>query len=217
MGNLTTTLLTAGGAMQAYAQAFSTIGNNIANANTPGYADQTTPMVARPFDPASGLGGGVIAGTLESARSEYLERNVWNQQQGLGYAQQTVQDLSQVQPLFDVTDNNGVSGSMDAFFNSFSDLSVNPNDPVEGQSVIAAAGQVVQAFHQNAAGIEQTLSNVQSQTSDAVATIQPVGQPDRGTEYAVPIRPGRPQPTPGWTRRSIRPWSRFPKWPTSPS
>jgi len=171
MGNLLTSLLNSTGALRVYGQVFDTIQNNISNANTPDYATQTLPMVALPFDPANGISGGVEAGPMQSSRSEYLEQNVRNQQQALGFAQQEVQDLGQVQPLFDLSSSSGVPGALNAFFNSFSQLSVNPNDPVSRQAVITQAGLVAQAFNQNATGIQQVSDNVNSETSDAVAQI----------------------------------------------
>lgn len=171
MGGISATLLNSANTLQVYDQVFSTIENNITNANTPGYASQQIPIEAMPFDPAEGITGGVEAGPMQSSRSEYLEQNVRNQQQLLGSAQQTVQDLTQVQSSFDVADNGGVSGLMDAFFNSFSQLGVNPNDPTERQNVLLAAGQVVQAFNENAAGIQQAAANVKSESSDAVTQI----------------------------------------------
>ena len=171
MGNLLTSLLNSTGALQVYGREFNTIENNIANANTPGYAAQDLPLVALPFDLANALTGGVGTGPMLSSRSEYLEQSVRNQQQQLGFAQQQVQDLGQVQPLFDLTSGAGVAGALSALFNSFSQLAVNPNDAVARQSVIAQAGQVAQAFNQNALGIQQVSNNADSQMRDNVTQI----------------------------------------------
>jgi flagellar hook-associated protein 1 FlgK len=190
MGNLFTSLLNSAGALHVYGQVFNTVGNNITNANTPGYVEQNTPMEALPFDLANGLTGGVVAGPMQSARSEYLEQNVRNQQQSLGYAQQTVQDLSQVQPLFNLTGNYGVPTALNAFFDSFSQLSVNPSDPVERQSVITAAGQVAQGFNQNASGIQQVSRSVDSETSGSVATINQIASQIAALNSQLQADPG---------------------------
>jgi flagellar hook-associated protein 1 len=171
MGNLLASLLNSTGALEVYGRAFTTIENNVTNANTPGYAKQDLALEARPFDPANGITGGVLAGPLQSSRSEYLEQNVRNQQQGLGFAQQQTQDLGQVQPLFDVTSTFGVPGALNAFFNSLSQLSVNPNDAVARESVIAQAGGVAQALNQNAIGIQQVAASADNQTRGNVAQI----------------------------------------------
>jgi flagellar hook-associated protein 1 FlgK len=171
MGSLLTSVLNSTGALQVYGREFNTIENNITNANTPGYAKQDISLEALPFDPANGLAGGVAAGPMLNSRSEYLEQNVRNQQQILGFAQQQAQDLGQVQTLFDLTSSSGVPGALNSFFNSFSQLAVNPNDAVSRASVIAQAGQIAQAFNQNAIGIQQVSANADSQTRDDVAQI----------------------------------------------
>jgi len=131
-------------------------------------------LVSLPFDPATGLAGGIGAGPLVSSRSEYLEQQVRNQQELLGSAQQKAGDLNQVQSLFDPTATNGVAGNLNSFFNSFSQLSVNPNDPVERQAVITAAGQVAESFNATANGLAQASSNADQETTAAVATINQI-------------------------------------------
>jgi flagellar hook-associated protein 1 FlgK len=171
MGNILTNLLNSAGALSTYTRAFDVIQNNITNANTPGYATQDQSLQAASFDPAHGVGGGVIAGPLISSRSDYLELDVRNQQQLLGNAQQRASDLGQVQPLFSLSTTAGISNDLNNLFNSFSDLSVNPNDAESRQSVLDAAGQVAQSFNQTATGIAQVAGNVATGTTNSVAQI----------------------------------------------
>jgi len=174
MGSLSATLLNSAGALSVYTKEFNVIQNNITNANTPGYADQNLALQAMPFNPEEGGEGGVMAAGLISSRSEYLDQNVRNQQQLLGSSQQTAADLGQIQPLFDPNSTSGVAGTLSNFFNSFSQLSVNPNDESARQSVITAAGQVAQSFNRVSTGIEQVSSNVESQTTSTVAQINQI-------------------------------------------
>jgi len=171
MGNISTSLLNATNTLEVFGRVFNTIQNNIGNANTPGYVRQEQSLEALPFDPSVGLAGGVIPGPLLSARNEYLEQNIRNQQELLGAAQQKSQDLGQVAPLFDLTSSYGVSSAFNKFFDSFSQLAVNPNDSVARQSVIDAAGQVAQSFNRTAVGISQISTNLDNQTRDAVASV----------------------------------------------
>ena len=124
-----------------------------------------------PFQPEQGLVGGVTAGPLVSSRNEYLEQSVRTQQSLLGSATQKVTDLGQVQPLFDLTSTSGIDSSLNNFFNSFSQLSVNPNDTVSRQSVISAAGQVASSIQTTAAGITQVSTNITAQTTSVVTQI----------------------------------------------
>lgn len=171
MGSLSTALMNSAGALQVYDAVFNTIENNITNANTPGYVRQDLTLVSGQFDPASGLFDGIVAGPLVSARSTYLDHAVRSQTEQLGSAQQQASDLAQVQPLFDTTGQSGVPGALTSFFNSVSQLSVNPNDEPSRQNVITAAQDVAQQFRQNAVGIQQASGNVDIETSGTVSSV----------------------------------------------
>jgi flagellar hook-associated protein 1 FlgK len=171
MSSLFTSLLNSTNALQVYDRAFNVIENNISNANTPGYVTQDQSLIAAPFNPAEGVSGGVIAGPVLSARSQFLEQSVRNQQEALGSSQQRATDLAQLQPLFDTTGASGVPGALSNFFNSISQLGVSPNNAVSRQNVLAAAGQAATAFNQNAIGITQASTNLNNETNGAVANI----------------------------------------------
>jgi flagellar hook-associated protein 1 FlgK len=168
MGGLLSAVLSSAGALSVFNQEFTTISNNIANANTPGYADQNLALVAQSTEDST---GGVMSAGLISSRSEYLEQNVRNQQTLLGSSQQMTSDLGQIQPLFNPTSTSGIPSSLSSFFNSFSQLSVSPNDTPTRQAVIAAAGQVAQSFNEVAAGVTQVSNGIASQTTSTVAQV----------------------------------------------
>src|ERR1700722_7904289 len=155
MGSLSSALLSSSSALNAIESTFDTISNNVANANTPGYAAQEATMLADPFDPSQGLAGGVSAGPLINTRSEYLEQGVRTQQTALGSATQTAGDLAQVQNLFSLTSDGGVANSLNSFFTSLSQLTVSPNDQPSRQAVITQASDLAQSFNQSATGIIQ--------------------------------------------------------------
>jgi len=173
MGILTS-ILNSSNALKVYDQEFATIQNNIANANTPGYAEQNVTLAADSFNPSAGLDGGVTAGPLASSRSQYLEQSVRTQTTLLGAAQQQVSDLTPLQSLFDLSSATGISGSLDSFFNSFSALSVNPNDPVARQNVITQAQAVATSFNQAATGVNTASANVEQESGNAVTTINQI-------------------------------------------
>jgi flagellar hook-associated protein 1 len=173
MGILTT-LLNASNALGVYDQEFATIQNNIANQNTPGYADQNQTLVADSFNPSENLDGGLSAGPVLSTRSQYLEQAVRTQTTLLGTAEQQASDLQPLQSLFDLTSATGVSGSLDSFFNSFSSLSVNPNDTETRQNVLTQAQTLATSFNQAATGINSVSSNVEQETGDSVTTINQI-------------------------------------------
>ncbi len=164
MGSLTTAISSAASSLQVYDQEFNVIENDVTNANTPGYVRQDLSLIPS-------AGGGIEAGPLISSRSTYLDQAVRSQTEQLGSAQQQASDLSQIQSLFDTTGQAGVPGALTSFFNSVSQLSVNPNDSSSRQDVITAAQGVAQQFNQNAIGLQQALTNADSETTGTVTTI----------------------------------------------
>src|SRR5579883_1529449 len=142
MSGISSALFNSANALEVFSRGYDVIENNITNVNTPGYAKQDQLLLAQPFNPALNVTGGVTDGPMISSRSEYLEQAVRTEQQALGDASQRSADLGQVQSLFDLTSSSGVANNLSAFFNSFSQLSVNPNDTVSRQAVINAAGQL---------------------------------------------------------------------------
>ncbi len=171
MGGLLAAIVNSAGAFSVYDKEFNTISNNISNANTPGYAEQDLALESLPFDPSQGTTGGVMSSGLLSSRTEYLEQNVRNQQTLLGDSQQAASDLGEIQPLFNPNSTTGIAGTLNSFFNSFSQLGVNPNDEPTRQNAITAAAQVAQSFNEAATGIAQVSNGVNSQTSSAVTQI----------------------------------------------
>jgi flagellar hook-associated protein 1 FlgK len=171
MGNLLVSLLNSANALGVYNEALATTENNVLNASTPGYAKQVQVLTALPFDLSSGLPGGVGAGPVVSTRNAFAEQSVRSQQSQLGYQQQIASDITQLQNYFSPSSKSGIAASMDALFNSFSQLSVNPNDTISRQAVLDQAKQVALGFQHTAAGVSATSSAVDDETRTTVDSI----------------------------------------------
>jgi flagellar hook-associated protein 1 FlgK len=171
MGNLLASLLNSANALDVYNQGLTTTENNILNANTPGYANQTQTLLALPFDPSVGLPGGVGAGPVQSSRNAAAERAVQQQQSGLGASQQQASDLNNIQNLFSLTSNTSVNSSLNTLFQSFSALSVNPNDPATRQTVLNDAQQVAQAFNDVGNGLQSAIGQIGEEATSTVTSI----------------------------------------------
>ena len=156
MGNLLTSLLNSTNALNVYGQALQVVSNNVTNATTPGYVKQTLNLEALPFDVTVGLPGGVAVGSIQSSRNAFAEQSVRDQQSNLGYFQQKATALGTIENQFDLTGKTGVAGSLNALFQSFSQLSVSPNDAAARQNVINQAGQVAQSFRHTSASLAAT-------------------------------------------------------------
>jgi flagellar hook-associated protein 1 FlgK len=168
---LFSTLLTSANALRVIDQQLATTQNNVSNAGTAGYAKQRLAVNSLPFDPAAGLPGGVSAGELQSYRNVYIEQTVRRRQQAWGAAQQQAGDLARVEPLFDVTGRAGIPGALNALLQSFSSLSVTPNDTVARQGVIDRASDLALRFNQDATALNSAKLDVDDQMRGVVDTI----------------------------------------------
>src|SRR5438270_7637781 len=127
MSNLLNSLLSSANALSAYDQVLQVTQNNVANASTPGFVKHRQTLLSMPFEPASGLNGGVRAGEVESARSTYADQAVRRQIVLLGHAQQDVQSLTGIQSVFDISGDSGHPKALDDLFSSFSAWGQSPN------------------------------------------------------------------------------------------
>lgn len=171
MGSLSIALLNSAQSQRVLSQALTALQTNISNVNTPGYASQEVTFINQPFNPDTGLPGGVRFGELQSTRSTYAEQAVRDQQGSLNLNQQLATDLAQLNPAFDLQSKSSIPETLAAFFNSFSTLAVSPNDPLARQQVLSAASNVVQSFHNTAAGIGKATTQADNQITDTLHSI----------------------------------------------
>ena len=173
MASLTSSLLTASGALGAFTEALSVIQNNVANASTPDYAVQSENFEPLEFNPSQGFPGGVRAGQVISSRDEYAEQAVQQQSTLLGQAQQDVNSLTSLQSLFDISGNSGISAAFNNLFSAFSAWGQTPDSSVAQQNVIQQAITVASAFRQTATGLQTAAQDTQQQLQ---ATVDQVNQ-----------------------------------------
>ena len=171
MGSLSIALLNTAQAQQVYTRALNVLQTNIANVNTPGYASQTPGFINLPFNPDAGLPGGLTFGPLQNTRSIYSEQAVQDQQGNLNQNQQLTSDLQRLNATFDLNSTSGIPSTLSKLFNSFSTLSVSPNDPLARQQVISSATTAAQAINTTAQNIGRATSETDNQTVDTVNAI----------------------------------------------
>jgi flagellar hook-associated protein 1 len=146
-----------------FERALLTTQNNVANANTPGYARQVQQMAARPLDVAAGVVGGVAALPVTDTRDTYAETAVQTQLSTLGKWEQQVDTLGAIEPTFDLTGDSGVAGALSGFYKSASAWSLDPNGASARQGVAAAAQQVCGAFQEASNALAKASASADSQ------------------------------------------------------
>jgi flagellar hook-associated protein 1 FlgK len=194
--SLSSTLLGASSALDAFQYALGASQNNIDNASTPDYATQTVDLQAAPFDPAVGLSGGVLDGPLVDSRDLLAETDVWQQAAAQGDASAQSNALTSVQNAIPVADGSGIPAALTTFFSDVSAWSADPASGGAQQQVMVDASALAQSFQTTAAAvagasasvtqsIDSTVSQINQLTSQVAAVnaqIQNGGAQDEGLQ-----------------------------------
>lgn len=150
--------------LMANQAAISTIGHNVANANTDGYSRQRVNMTATTpeLTTAGYLGSGVTVQSIERIRSSFLDTQIRSTNDSLGKAETQQSILSQIETMVNEPSNNGLSAELSDFFNSFQDLANSPEDSSARNVVVQKADLLAQTFQQLNGNLKALQSNILS-------------------------------------------------------
>lgn len=143
------------------------VANNIANANTPGYARQFLVQGTGAF------GGSNLSVGVASLIDPFLERQMVNEFSDLGFLNSRSATLSHLETIVDETNHEGLNGAMNQFFNSISELSQDSSSGILRQNVRERAIALTDQFK----GLNSKLQNLRRNLSASISSkIQPVNQ-----------------------------------------
>lgn len=191
MGTISSAFSLISQGLDADQAALNTVANNVANANTPGYSEETPNWVQNQPIVVDGVsyGAGVNETGATSIRDRVLEERLDQQQQLASASGSRLSALNTLQSLF--TPDSGSSSStagdigsdLTGFFNSFSSLEADPSNNALRQSVLSTA-QTLAGDISNAAAslnaqrmaIDQEASGVTSQVNALTGAIAQLNQ-----------------------------------------
>lgn len=136
--------------------ALYTTGHNIANANTAGYSRQRVNMQASLGFPGTGLnapmtpgfiGTGVEAGSVQRIRDTFTDSQFRQESNKLGYWESRSSAISQMEDVLNEPSDYGLAKSMDEFWKSLQDLSVNPENGGARAVVVQRGIAVADSFN----------------------------------------------------------------------
>ncbi len=169
--------------------AIETIGNNISNVNTPGYARQRANLVADVVVNQNGgeSGTGASVSNVESLRSTLLDGLVQQSMGNQGFADDQASLSSTVQDALgeqlsststgsssstaSVQSSGAIQDAMSNFFSAFQNLASSPTDPTARQAVAqdgAALASGIQGAYQR---LQQTQSGIAADASGITTQI----------------------------------------------
>jgi len=130
-------------------RAMEVTGQNIANANTPGYSRQILEITAAtPLQmPTYSLGRGVEADQITRARSSFYDATYREDNGLLGNSNTLNSYLGQVEGAMNEPSTTGISAALDNLFGSLSDLAGDPSNPTNRQQVVATGTRLVNQLH----------------------------------------------------------------------
>lgn len=149
------TLNTALSGVEAAQEQLDTTGQNITNANTPGYEEQTVNLVESPSlniagsaaDGALQLGTGVDAISISNSGDPYLDA-AWRQTNASSTGASATQTfMQQIQTALNEPSGQGISAQLSTFWKDWNDLADNPNSSAAQQAVVQQGQQVASAFN----------------------------------------------------------------------
>lgn len=135
--------------LNAAQKAIDIIGNNVANAATPGYHRQRinlNPAYAKQIGSIL-LGGGVEFANVTREINNFLDQEILRQQSSLAQTSRELESLRTVETAFgELTGNSSLSAAIDGFFNSLQELSAHPTEPIWQRQVVTDAETMAGQF-----------------------------------------------------------------------
>jgi len=159
--------------VQAHQQALYVTGHNLDNASTEGYSRQRVEMSA--FEPIylpglnraetpGQLGQGVVIERIERLRDQLLDRRIVMQSSDEGYWAARDPYIRMMEHLYLEPGENSVRSKMDAFWDSWQELSMFPADTAPRTAVIERGKTLIDGIHNRYHG----LKGLQDQTEEDI-------------------------------------------------
>lgn len=177
--------------------ALNITGNNISNANTPGYTRES-PEIVEQYPQITQIGAFGLGAKLESiksARNQFLDNTLSQQLTSQSYYQTMNNNLTQIQNIFNEQNGTGLNTALNNFFNSWQSLSSNPNLATARQQVIQAGQTLTQTINNSYDSLQQLQSNLNSQVTSDVNQINTIAQNIANINYEIKLATLAPNQT----------------------
>ncbi|MBT4761850.1 MAG: flagellar hook-associated protein FlgK [Bdellovibrionaceae bacterium] len=145
-----------------------TVSHNIANKTTDGYSRQRVELQSNvPVGHGNKrIGMGARTGAVTRTNNSYLEKQITNEGNTLGYNDAKSQVLGRVEQVFNEQVNDGLNKFMGDMFNSFRELSNNPESLASRTLVKESADFLAKDFHR----VSRQLKDIQKDVDYQLAT-----------------------------------------------
>ncbi|MEH7335181.1 flagellar hook-associated protein FlgK [Neobacillus drentensis] len=161
-------------AIFAQQTALSVTGHNIANANTEGYTRQnaitkaSNPLSYPGMNVGNGplqIGTGVETKEINRIRDSFLDGQFRSQNEQLGYWNVKHDTLSKIEETLNEPADNGLQASFDRFWQSWEDLSKEPDSLAARAALLSNANALAGRFNQISDSIDNLTTDLQNQAT----------------------------------------------------
>jgi flagellar hook-associated protein 1 FlgK len=160
-------------ALDAFQTELNTVGNNVANVNTPGYTRETVNLEENPSTGygAYQVGGGVTVAGIQAIQNQLLNQSMNSAQSGNGMYSSLTSALQGAQQAFPEPSSSGISESLSGFFNSLSGLAASPNSSSAQLAVQQAAQTLTGAVQSAYSQLQQTTASTTTQIGQTIGQV----------------------------------------------
>ncbi|HKI45274.1 MAG TPA: flagellar hook-associated protein FlgK [Balneolales bacterium] len=153
--------------LQASRMAMDVIGNNIANASTPGYSQQRLDVTSAGYQSGGlSIGLGVNIQDIQRLHDNIIDQQIRDKQSQIGSQQEQQKVLQQLQSTLSTQNGQDLDQLIGNFFNSFSNLSNQPEDNTLRNNVINQTQALTSQFH----SLDSTLTSMKGDVATSIRT-----------------------------------------------
>jgi flagellar hook-associated protein 1 FlgK len=160
--SLSSLLSIARSALIAQQRAMAVTAQNVANAQTTGYARRRLMMQSAGLSSSNSIliGGGVLSGSVLRDDDPFLDAAYRRESSFLGNADAQLGFLQQIEVAVGEPSDTGVAAALDDLFQAYSDLAGNPASAIEREEVRQAAERFAAQLNRLSGSLAQQAGNV---------------------------------------------------------
>lgn len=159
-------------ALQAFQQAIAVTSNNVANASTPGYDEESIQLsaAAPQTTGTASIGAGVVVSGITRAYSAAAENQLNTSQSSLGSLTAIQNYTTQIDNLFGTT-AGGLSTALQTYYSGWSNVADDPTSTAARQALIGDAQSLASAFQTDSTQLNGLNTDVNSRITADVQQI----------------------------------------------
>jgi flagellar hook-associated protein 1 len=163
-------------ALQAFQQAIAVTSNNVANANTPGYDEESIELnaAAPQTTGTASIGAGVVVAGVSRAYSQAAANQLNNSQSSLGQLTALQNYTSQIDNLFGTT-AAGLSSALQTYYGAWSTVADDPSSTASRQALLGDANALANNINGTSRQLNSLNSDVNTRILSDVQQINSIG------------------------------------------